>query len=192
MWIPEVQAEGILTDREGGGPITLDYAVSYQKGKESRIGITCMWISWKKLDPGPNSKTYLLSLYTLILIVLVIVPTSAATVGGAQRYCYTWRSTPHRQRWWFRTETNPSKFTCAIAPGTSMHPSPDACISSFMWNLHHDFAPRELYVLETTRYWRKMGMFFHDRIMIGNHNSYVLFVLLHFFGEISVQNLYLI
>lgn len=116
MWIPEVRAEGILTDREGGGPITVDYAVSYQKDKESRIGITCMWISWKKLDPGPNSKTYLLSLYTLILILLLIVPAPAATVDGAQRYCYTWRSKSHRQRWWFRTETNPSKFTCAIAP----------------------------------------------------------------------------
>lgn len=83
MWIPEVQAEEILTDREGGGRITVDYAVSYQKDKESGIGITCMWISWKKLDPGPNSKTYLLSLYTLILILLVIVPEPAATVDGA-------------------------------------------------------------------------------------------------------------
>ena len=35
MWIPEVLAEGILTDREEGGPITVDYAVSYQKDKES-------------------------------------------------------------------------------------------------------------------------------------------------------------
>lgn len=34
--------EGVLKDREGGGPITVDSAGSYQKDKDSRVRVSSM------------------------------------------------------------------------------------------------------------------------------------------------------
>lgn len=127
MWIPEVQVEGILT-----GHITVDFAVSYQKDKESRIGIACTWIAWKKLDPGPNSKTYLLILYTLILILLVILPKPAATVDGAMGHSVLITVTHDAIYHICKDLSSKLKLipqsSCVPLPWCFVYPKPDACV----------------------------------------------------------------